>query len=323
MSYRDEIGAAYGGHAGFEVTPEVKVMTDGRGLAFPVLFTKERADRPFGAQVDLYSRDDCPLCLSMREGKTKSNIVRGMEWLPATYPIKSFHGIAYPAEHRAGILAEDVVCIGAFLDRAGDAVACWNLRGSGASVPEHMHIQSHDFSLPARNGSRLRTGPGGAPAVAAATAFPLLGRQARMISRQGGLVLSRVADYPAFALLVQGPWDLVGRWMATYLAAANARVHNFGMAPGGRLYVIPRGPGKAPSQENTYGASEMLGLITPVTRPAYEAISSFEVVAEALRICGIENEKERLAAEEHAAWAMRHVLSSGGGTPCRNSTSSA
>ena len=312
MSYRDEIGAAYGGHARFEVAPDVKVMTDGRGLAFPVLFTRERANRPFGATVDLYARDDCPLCLGMREGKTKSNIVRGMEWMPATYPIKSFHGIAYPAEHRAAILAEDVTRVGTFLDRAGDAVACWNLRGSGASVPEHMHVQLHDFSLPA--------GPGGKPALAGA--FPLLERRVQPIACEGALTLSRVTDYPAFALLVQGPWDVVGRWMATYLAAANARAHNFGMAPGGRMYVIPRGLEKAPSQENTYGASEMLGLITPVTRPAYEAISSFETIAGALRIYGLENGKERLAAEEHAAWAMRHVQSSGEGKPCRNSTSS-
>ncbi len=67
--------------------------------------------------------------------------------------------------------------------------------------------------------------------------------------------------------------------MAAYLCASNARPHNFALAACGLLVVIPRGLEKAPDQENRYGASEMLGLITPVTHESSEAIQDAGVIS--------------------------------------------
>ena len=71
--------------------------------------------------------------------------------------------------------------------------------------------------------------------------------------------------------------------------------------------MLPRGLEKAPSQENRYGASEMLGLITPVTVAAYEDIQSGELVCEALRVCGLIDQREILAVEEHASWVLANA----------------
>jgi hypothetical protein len=219
-----------------------------------------------------------------------------MEWLPAGWPIKPNHGICYPAEHRASILGEDIRTLGEFVDRAGDAVACLNLRGSGASVPEHFHAQLHDTALPVNVESKNE-----------AMAFPLLTCAREMIGEHGELTLYRLPTYPAFALVLQGPWDLLGCWMVAYLCAANARPHNFALAAGGQLVVVPRGLEKAPDQENRYGASEMLGMITPVTYESFLAIRDAELICKSLCWCGVSDSREQLAIEEHALWGMEYV----------------
>jgi hypothetical protein len=140
-----------------------------------------------------------------------------------------------------------------------------------------------------------------------ATAFPLLSCQTELIESKKNLFLSRVLKYPAFILLLQGSWEMLGRWLITYLASSNLRPHNFAVVSGGRLFIIPRGNEKAPSQENKYGTSEMLGLITPVTRAAYDAIDNGNIISTALRVCSIENLKEQLCIEEHAIWTMGHT----------------
>jgi hypothetical protein len=219
-----------------------------------------------------------------------------MEWLPAGWPIKSNHGICYPAEHRATIFWEDIRTLGEFVDRAGDAVACINLRGSGASVPEHFHAQLHDTGLPVNGGVKRGV-----------MAFPLLTCVRELFAEQEELRLYRLPSYPAFVLALQGPWELLGRWMVAYLCAANVRPHNFALAAGGQLIVIPRGLEKAPDQENRYGASEMLGLITPVTHESFLAIQDAEVIRKSLCLCGVSDSREQLAIEEHALWGMEYV----------------
>jgi hypothetical protein len=221
-----------------------------------------------------------------------------MVWLPATYPIKSHHAICYPQEHRASILHEDIENLGLFVDEASDAVVCLNMRGSAASIPEHFHVQVHDYGLP------RDIAP---PPCESQSAFPLLTCPVEPFNTQDGLQLYRVPSYPAFALLLKGPWKAVAEWLILYLVASNQRPHNFALASGGRLFVLPRGLEKAPSQENRYGASEMLGLITPVTVAAYEDIQSGELVCEALRVCGLIDQREILAVEEHASWVLANA----------------
>lgn len=290
MSYRDMIAAATG-KGGFPlVEPTVKLLAGRDGLVFPVLFSPCRMHRPF-RHYPTCTRVDCPLCMRIETGGTFAGVVPNMAWLPATYPIKSYHAICYPRVHRAAILAEDIATTGRFVDAAGDAVAGLNMRGSAASLPEHCHTQIHDFSLPGE----------------AAHAFPLLTRDLIPLHRSDGISLCRVADYPAYALVVEGPWDRLAHFVPLYLAAANQRPHNFALAPGGRLYVIPRGLERAPNQENRFGASEMLGLITPVTAEAFAGIASGEAVCEALRVCGVTDPHDQLTAEEHAAWVCSNL----------------
>lgn len=285
MSYQGMIAAASGRLAYPQVSPKVKLLNGPEGLTIPVLFSRDRMNRPF-REYPIHTRADCPLCRRVDAGHVVFGVVPGMAWLPATYPIKSFHAICYPSEHRSAILPEDIVSTGRAVDAAGDAVAGLNVRGSAASIPEHSHTQIHDFSLPG----------------AVAHAFPLLTRELEVIGRDSGLTLYRVLGYPSFALAVVGAWELVARFMSLYLAAANQRPHNFALAPGGKLLVIPRGLERAPDQENRFGASEMLGMITPVTPGAYESIQSADAICEALRVCGLTDEREKLAAEEHASW---------------------
>lgn len=284
------ISQALGGEALPQVLPGVKVLKDCTGMCFPVLFCTNRQHRPF-RKTQAGSREDCPLCMHVRTGHTTPALVKGMAWLPATWPIKSFHGICFPAEHRASILAKDIFGLGEFVERVGDAVACINLRGSAASIPEHFHAQIHDCALPATTGEVLLH-----------TAFPLLLCEEEPVARCGSLTLVQFPTYPAFVLCVQGPWDLLGRWLTTYLAASNSRPHNFALAWGRRLFVIPRGLERAPGQENRYGASEMLGLIAPVTQEAYDAIDHGDIIAEALRVCGAQDPRDRTEITEHVLW---------------------
>jgi len=296
MSSERIISDAFDGRACPLAHPEVKVVTDSHGRHFPVLLSKDREHRPFRQFVP-FTSEDCPLCERVRAGRTSAAIVEGMAWFPATYPIKSLHGISCPVEHRATILAADITALGQFVDRSGDAVLCVNLRGSGASLPGHYHAQTHDDKLQV-------AAPDG---VVSATAFPLLTYPVQSIFRNADLVLAKIPEYPTFVLVLQGPWDVLGRWLVAYLSSSNTWPHNFALASGRRLFAIPRRLERAPTQENRYGASEMLGLITPVTRAAYDAITNGDVVAEALRACGLDDSRERVGVEEHALWVLRHV----------------
>jgi hypothetical protein len=295
MSYQSLIQNALGVAPTSDVPTQLKFFTGEAGLTFPVLFCSEREARPFRV-YEAQTRANCSLCSARLSNRTSTAVVDGMEWLPASWPIKSNHGICYPAQHRASILGEDIRTLGEFVERAGDAVACLNLRGSGASVPEHFHAQLHDTALPVSVASKNT-----------ATAFPLLTCAREMIGGQGELRLYRLPSYPAFALVLQGPWELLGRWMVAYLCAANIRPHNFALAAGIQLVVVPRGLEKAPDQENRYGASEMLGLITPVTHESFLAIPDAELICNSLRLCGVCDSREQLAIEEHALWGMEYV----------------
>jgi len=51
----------------------------------------------------------------------------------------------------------------------------------------------------------------------------------------------------------------------------------------------------------------MLGLISPVTREAYDALDSAAIVEEALSVCGVPDAKEQLAIEEHALSVAAHI----------------
>ncbi len=277
------------------VLPEVKYFTGKEGITFPVLFCHERTNRPFRV-YQTQTREDCPFCSNVAGRLTSPIVVRGMQWLAASWPIKAYHGICYPPEHRASILAEDICKLGAFVDITGDAVACINMRGSGASVPDHFHAQLHDCALLSNSGTEPK-----------AEAFPLLKCESELVALRGELALYRLPTYPAYILVLRGPWELLGRWLITYLAASNIRPHNFVLAPHGRLVVIPRGLEKAPRQENRYGASEMLGLVAPVTYGAYCEIQNADIITESLRLCGLQDHRDQLAVEEHAIWVMEYL----------------
>src|SRR5512145_851087 len=123
MGYENLLRVALGGEAVPYVVPDAKFLVSQDGLTFPVLFCAEREKRPFRA-YEAQTRANCSLCAAARARRTSSAVVAGMEWLAASWPIKAYHGICYPAEHRAAILAEDICQMGTFVDAAGDAVAC-------------------------------------------------------------------------------------------------------------------------------------------------------------------------------------------------------
>ena len=291
MRYADIVANAIGPETYPELSTELKFVKCENGNDFPVLLCLQRQARPI-RNYGVYTKQNCPLCKLIRDGCTYGNVVSGMEWLPAKWPIKQYHGICYPRNHRAGILNADIISLGRSVDKARDAVACINFRNSAASVPNHLHAQLHDFTLP------------GAPGH---PAFPLLSYEQRWIKKGNTLALADLPDYPAFAFLVMGSWEMLGHWLTTYLTASNMLPHNFAVAPDGKMYVIPRRMEKAPSQENKYGASEMLGLITPVTREGYNNIDSGTVVAEALSLCGMQNTSEQMGIMEHAIWAIEYL----------------
>ncbi len=305
MSYEHILRSALQDNAGPYVAPAVKFIHWREGISFPVLYCDQRANRPF-RKYPAWTRSDCPLCAAVTAQRTCPVVVNGMHWLAASWPIKSLHGICYPQEHRAAILPEDICSLGAFVDEAQDAVACINMRGSAASVPEHFHAQLHDCLLPA---SGVVSGANNANSNAgtARTAFPLLACPPELIAARGRLALYQLPTYPAFALILKGDWDMLGRWLTLYMAASNLRSNNFVIAPGGQLVIIPRGLEKAPNQENRFGASEMLGLVAPVTYAAYCAIQNADEIIEALRLTGLVEPQERLAVVEHVVWAMEHL----------------
>jgi len=275
---------------------DVKWLSDGR-YRFPVIFSLERASRPFKV-FEPTASEDCILCARIRKGRTSAEITPGMEWLPASFPIKAYHGICYPADHRAAMLVDDFIQFGMFADRMGDAVICINLRGSGASIPEHFHGQIHLDQLTAVDG-----------ASDSQPAFPMLHCAMETLADDGLLRLDRIVNFPVFALCLHGPWELLGCWVIGYLASSTTRPVNLAIAPTGRLFIIPRTLEKAPTQENRYGCSEMLGLISPVTRTAYDALDSIEVILQALSSCGVQHPKEQQAIVEHALWITRSLPS--------------
>jgi hypothetical protein len=286
MSF-NQLLQAQGIDCSFQGLFEYKVLTGKNGICFPVLFCKQRENRPF-RNYRQYIKIDCPLCERIKQKHTNPNIVHGMEWMPATWPIKEYHSICFPSEHHAGITISDICAIGACVNIAGDVIACINMLGSSASIPEHFHVQMHTFSLSQNS----------------CDAFPLLTRAVALLEKRSSLSLSLINDYPAFILLLEGSWVDMGRWIINYLSAVNIRPHNFVLAPPNKLFIIPRGKEKASDQENGFGASEMMGLITPITRPAYDAIVNAGNVESALGECSILDSSIQTAITEHALWAM-------------------
>ena len=271
------------------------------GCNFPVVFSQARSCRPF-LNYPEYTKDDCPLCARIREGVTSTAVVSGMEWLPANFPIKPLHAIVYPREHRASMLVSDICYLGHFIDQAGDVIAGINFRGAAASIWNHFHAQLHDLDLcPADDGE-----------LHGSDVFPILGCPTDPIAGHTSLRLFRVGSYPAFCMVLEGPWPLLGAWMITYTAASNNRPTNFALASGPKLYIIPRGLERAPDSENSFGASEMLGLISPITRAAFDSIVSGEFIDTVLRACGLTAEAEIRAALEHARWVTEHTGADGG-----------
>lgn len=273
---------------------EWKFVRDTQNIEYPILFCEQRADRPY-RNYKQYARMDCPLCQRIARNDTRADIVKGMEWMPATWPIKSLHSLCFPRDHRAGILAKDICRLGDFSDQSGDVVVCINMHGSAASIPEHFHAQLHDGTLPGwAIGSLFK-------------AFPLLSRPQVLLERGRLLSVLQIKDYPAFAFVLEGHWRVLGEWLERYLAACNVRPHNFALVPNGRLIVIPRGVERVEGQENAYGCIEMLGMIAPITREAYDAIDSGDVIEDALHLSGCAHPTLQSALIEHALWAKKYV----------------
>src|ERR1035438_7499780 len=61
--------------------------------------------------------------------------------MPNHYPISALSLLLFPIEHRAFLKPEDLASAIGFRRRFSDYLVFHNMKGSGASRPDHVHLQ--------------------------------------------------------------------------------------------------------------------------------------------------------------------------------------
>lgn len=161
------------------------------------------------------------------------------------------HSLFAPAEHREELQQEDLASVIAFVrDDAG--IVFHNMRGAGASKPDHLHFQAllHDGAFPIEVGSRS------------------------VLVEAEGVTVSRVDQYPAYALALRGPRR--AQVAFTFLGALRPTPFNL-LITREEVFVVPRTKERPSSFGNAFGALEMSGCVVLTSEDKYPEVTYGEI----------------------------------------------
>jgi ATP adenylyltransferase/5',5'''-P-1,P-4-tetraphosphate phosphorylase II len=180
------------------------------------------------------------------------------------FPIFPLHLLLVPVEHREHILSRDLASVVSFVRRFPDFMVFHNMRGAGASRPEHLHFQS----VPRNDQLPLLTAP----------------RRRLPVMSAPGTRFFAVDEYPAYALLVQGR-DEVELTFAVF-RSLGARPFNLLVTHDG-IFIIPRTKERAERFSTQFAALEMAGCLVFVDRQRFEDLP-YEEAWGAVAECGFD-----------------------------------
>lgn len=185
--------------------------------------------------------------------------------LPNGFPITPLHILLVTAEHREKLKGDD---LRSALDLAltfPDYLVFHNMRGSGATRPEHVHFQAvlRDKLLPIEAAPRQEL-------------FSLY-----------GVTIARVEDYPVYGLAVKGEgaaetafailWELFPTPFNLVLSR-------------GEVIIVPRTVEQPSGFSSKFGGLEMAGCVVVVEEERYRRFT-YEEVQQALSECGFSQEE--------------------------------
>jgi hypothetical protein len=184
----------------------------------------------------------------------------GLLILPNNFPIRSCHLLLVAPEHREDLRVEDLRGALAFARAFPDYLVFHNMRGSGASRPEHLHFQAlpRDACLPLAVAPRVE------------------------VTRFSGVRVTRVVDYPAYALAVSGQrapeaaLQIAGRLSSTPFNL---------VLLGGEILILPRVREHPSGVGTRFGGLEMAGWTVLVDEEEYRRLTA-EAIREAIAECG-------------------------------------
>jgi hypothetical protein len=197
--------------------------------------------------------------------------------LPNGFPIGPLHLLLVPGEHREELRLEDLESAVDFARTHPHYLLFHNMRGAGATRPEHLHFQA-----------LLQDG-----------ALPIEAAPRRPLFRVNGATVARVAEYPVYGLAVQGE----GAAEVAFAVRQELGPTPFNLVLSqGEVIVVPRTTEKPSGFTSTFGGLEMAGCLVTTEEARFRTLEYAEVW-EALAECGLAP-RERGALEER----IRHTL---------------
>ena len=178
---------------------------------------------------------------------------------PNQYPIAALH-LLLPTKIRRETLEQfDLLSAVSFVRAHPYYFVFHNMRGSGASEPQHLHFQAlvRDGLLPIEEAPR------------------------RIVTELDGATVMRVEDYPVFALAVCGPRAVSRTFQILQLLAPTP--FNLVLTHEGSI-VIPRSKEHSAAMDTRLGALEMVGW--PVLSETQFQSMSGNAIWETLAQCG-------------------------------------
>jgi hypothetical protein len=175
------------------------------------------------------------------------------------FSIGDGHSLLAPPDHREELRMDDLVSAVEF-GREGPGLVFHNMRGAGASKPEHLHF--HAF---------LRDG-----------ALPIEGAPRSVQLLKAGITVARVEQYPAYALALRG--SRRAQVAFTILSALRPTPYNLLISPD-EVIVVPRAQERPSTFDNAFGALEMGGCLVLSDQGRYGAVT-YREIWDAIRECG-------------------------------------
>jgi ATP adenylyltransferase/5',5'''-P-1,P-4-tetraphosphate phosphorylase II len=190
---------------------------------------------------------------------------RTLAVMPNHYPIGALAILMFPTVHRADLQPEDLASALDFGECNPNYLIFHNMKGSGASRPDHVHLQGFFRDEPYAIECTPRT--------------PLLSI--------GDTIVSRLDRYPVYGLAVKGPQvvDVVFAIKAELQADDPLKPFNLVLTRG-ETVVIPRSAERPAGFSGAFAGLEMSGGIVLIDEEQYAGLTADDV-RRAMSECGV------------------------------------
>lgn len=192
--------------------------------------------------------------------------------LPNGFPITSIHLLLVTAEHRGDLRENDLQSAVDFSLTHPQYLVFHNMRGSGATRPEHLHFQAI-----------LRDEPLPIEVVPRRELFSLF-----------GTAVFRVENHAVYSVAIRGE-RVTG---VAFAILENLQPTPFNLLlSNGEIIIVPRTKEQPSGFNNLFGGLEMAGCVVLAEEDRYRRLT-YEEVKQALSECGFSEEQQSLFEEK-------------------------